>query len=113
MDDWFQSHIQQGGFLGILALCLYTLVRWLFKREVERWEKDREAEKKRVDDHESRLRDVESDRVTKENFDELRESMMATYTNAHQMLERRIDETRKDIREDISWIKNFLIGRKP
>jgi hypothetical protein len=38
-----------------------------------------------------RVRDLERGRVTREDFDELRQSMMATFTNGHERLEDKLD----------------------
>jgi hypothetical protein len=38
-----------------------------------------------------RIRKLEEDRVTREDFDELRQSMMATFTNGHDRLEDKLD----------------------
>lgn len=38
-----------------------------------------------------RVKDLERDRVTRDDFDELRHSMMATFTHGHDLLDKKLD----------------------
>lgn len=108
MSDWVQSHLQEGGILGAIALGLFVLVKWFAKRDMQRSENERSSERKRLDDHESRIRAMEANRVTHAHIDELRMSFMATITNAHSMLDKRMD----DVRADIARLTAYLLERK-
>lgn len=106
--DWINEHIQQGGILGAIAVGLFFLVKWFFKRELRRLEEVRAADERRFADHETRLRIMEANRITQDHIDELRMSLMATITNAHTMLTKRMD----DVRGDIATLTKFLLERK-
>lgn len=99
--DWINDHLQEGGILGGIALLLFLAVKWFFKREFKRWED-------RLADQETRIRAIEANRVTTAHIDELRMSFMATLTNSHSMLDKRMD----DVREDIARLTQHLLGRK-
>lgn len=101
MTEWIQAHIQEGGILGAIAAALFFLVKWFIKQELRRLKEERA-------DHETRLRALEANRVTPAHIDELRMSFMATLTNSHNMLDKRMD----DVRSDIANLTKYLLGRK-
>lgn len=76
MKEWFLDHIAEWFFAAFGGLSL-----WLVNRSV-----------KKVDRLDERLTLVERKTVTKDDFDELRESMNATFVNGMQRLEARQDQ---------------------
>jgi hypothetical protein len=71
MKDWLLDHIP-----GSIAAFLATLVGWLAQRAIAK-----------VDAQEDRIAALERKTVTKDDFDELRESMNATFVGGMQRLE--------------------------
>jgi copper homeostasis protein CutC len=76
VKDWLANHLPES-LLGIFA----TLVGWLAQRAINK-----------VDAQEERIAALERDKVTKENIEELRESMNASITHAFARVETRTDE---------------------
>lgn len=66
MNEWIQAHWPEGGLIALG----FALVKWLLGREIKRIEK-------RDSDHEERLRKLEEKRITQDDIDELRMSLMA------------------------------------
>lgn len=86
MKDWLAAHLPES---------VVTIIAF-----VTAWFTQRGA---RLRAHHKRIQKLETERVTREDFDELRESMNATFTNGMDRLERRTDEillhmARKDYR---------------
>lgn len=75
MKDWLAAHLPES-----VAALLAVLTGWFTQRG------------NRIRSHARRISKLESDRVTREDFDELRESMNATFTNGIERVERRTDE---------------------
>lgn len=108
MNEWIQAHLQQGGFLGAIAIGLFYLVKLLFKREAKRWDEDRETRRKGFEDHENRIRAMEANRVTRSDMDELRMSLMASINLVHTDLSRSMNAVQSDVR----LLTDHLLGKK-
>ena len=76
MKEWLLEHIPES-----IAAFLVTVVGWMAQRAIAK-----------VDRQEERIAALERDRVTKQDFDELRESMNATFTHGMDRIERRTDQ---------------------
>lgn len=90
MDNhWFEWLL--GGYV--------TLLTWLGKRAADH-----------VDDHEIRIRTLETNRVTHADIDELRQSLTASIVNACERLEKQGRETREE-RQQMHIENQESIGR--
>jgi hypothetical protein len=76
MKDWLFDHLPES-FVGLIV----TVMGWLAQRAIAK-----------VDAQEERIAALERKTVTKDDFDELRESMNATFLNGMQRLELRQDQ---------------------
>ena len=76
MKEWFLEHITEWFFAAFGGIVL-----WLANRSI-----------KKVDALEERCAALERKTVTKDDFDELRESMNSTFVNGMQRLEMRQDQ---------------------
>jgi CTP:molybdopterin cytidylyltransferase MocA len=76
MKDWLIAHLPDP-----ILTAVFAVVGWWMQRKVARSEA-----------LEARVAALEQQRVTKDDFDELRESMNATFTNGIERVERRTDE---------------------
>ncbi len=79
MEQWLRDHWPEGVVVATLAL-----LRWLGVREVNRVDAQ-------IENHEQRLSDLETDRVTQANVEELRASLTATITSSSERIEKRVD----------------------
>lgn len=91
--------------IGAVLIAMFV---WLVKREI-----------KRVDDtlheHAGKIGELQLNRVTKDDMDELRASLTATVTNGFQLLDRRVDvrheehlERYREGRDDMQYIRERL-----
>lgn len=76
MNDWIIEHLPES-----IAGIFVSVVGWFAHRAIGK-----------VDAQEGRIAALERKAVTKEDFDELRESMNATFINGMQRLEARQDQ---------------------
>lgn len=84
MDNhWFEWLV--GGYV--------TLLTWLGRRETHR-----------IDEHDIRLRALESDRVTHDDIDELRQSFMASLLNLGERIETQARDMHAENRETMGRI---------
>lgn len=83
MIEWLQQH----GVEALIAVLLAVSV-WIIKRAVAT-----------QDSHETRISGLETDRVTREDFDELRASLTATAAHNQERTESRMDRLFEKISE--------------
>lgn len=76
MKDWLVDHLPES-----LIAAMLSVIGWWVQRKLAR-----------NDAFEARITALERNRVTKEDFDELRESMNATFVNGMQRIENRTDQ---------------------
>lgn len=78
MDEknWLLQHLPES-----ITTLIAGFIAWLARRAIAK-----------VDAQEDRIAALERSTVTKDDFDELRESMNATFTNGIERVERRTDE---------------------
>lgn len=109
MSSWFWNHLPEGVILGLLAIA-----RYLGLRAINRIDNI-------ADKHEERLRNLETNHITHDDFDELRSSMTASMTNMSNRLERSLDRMhgqntgtldRINTRVDDLWKIRTNSGRK-
>jgi hypothetical protein len=75
MAPWLAQHLVELLIAGLLGLAIYNLRRLVTEQ----------------DDHGKRITALETNRVTRDDFDELRSSLMATATQNHERVEQRLD----------------------
>jgi hypothetical protein len=83
MNDWLAQHL-----IEVVIAALVGLAAWLLRRFVGG-----------VDSHERRIGALEQDRVTREDFDELRASLTATAAHNQERTETRMDRLFEKISE--------------
>ena len=93
MKDWMQ-HLPAG-----VAAVLLGVVGWFTKREAVRVEG-------RLNSHAERLRELEADRVTRDDIDELRASLTASINLGVQRVETSINRVETDVRELVRHLLN-------
>lgn len=76
MKDWFFDHVPESFIAAMLSV-----VGWWVQRKIAR-----------ADALEARIVALERDKVTKDNIEELRESMTSSITHAFARVETRTDE---------------------
>jgi hypothetical protein len=91
MDDNHWIEWLLGGYVAIMT--------WLGKREV-----------RRVDDHDIRIRTLESNRVTHDDIDELRQSLTASMVNVCERLENQTRTMHEENRETMERIHERVDG---
>ena len=95
-DGWKVAQALFGGIVGIVV--------GIAKRESNRIDKALRS-------HSDKLDDLQSNRVTREDFDELRESLTATVVNSYERLEKISDRRHEENRGDLSWIRDKMLER--
>lgn len=76
MKDWFLAHLPES-----IVSAFATLVGWLAHRAI-----------RKVDEQEERIKHLENSHATREDLEDLRESMNHTLTNSLARIESRTDE---------------------
>lgn len=93
---------------GLIA-AMTGLLTFFGRREIKRnddWHKKHEA---RYDDHEDRIDELEADRVTRDDFDELRHSMMASFENMANRFETKVDSMHGENRDMLKLIHGQVL----
>lgn len=87
------------------------LLAFFGRRELKRHDEERRAILASQEKLEERLRNVEKAHVTRDDFDELRSSMMASFTNMAERIEDRMgkmhDENRDSLRENRETLRDI------
>ena len=86
-EDFFRAH---GIDFCILGLG-FGLLKWLMRREIDHFDNAKS-------DHESRIRKLEETRVTHDDFDELRSSLMASMHLVHSDITQTMSAIQSDMR---------------
>lgn len=100
--DWKTVAIS---LLGILM----GLLGWIGRRELKRAEVTQQ-------DHASRLGVLERDRVSRDDFDELRSSLTASITVGVERLENSVEKRHQENRDDMTELRadvRTLLQRRP
>jgi hypothetical protein len=86
--------------LSWLALFLLGLVSWFGRREMKRIDEALEESEKAAKAHAERIIALEESRVSRDDLDELRESLTASIINGVERLEKGVDRRHQEHRED-------------
>lgn len=91
LTDWKNAAI---ALLGALV----GLLGWIGRRELKRAEMTQQ-------DHASRIGVLEKDRVTRDDFDELRSSLTASITGGYERLENSVEKRHQENRDDMTELR--------
>lgn len=106
MQDWLWKHLPEG-----IILALVGIAQFFGRREIRRYDNDRRELRAALVKHADRLALLEREQVTKDDFDELRSSMMASFENMVDRFEKKVDkmhgENQRTIRDNQATLQSI------